>query len=161
MRAPSNPKVRSALPLVLILCLGACAENAAVYGLKPEYPQVLAHGKEVLFTTVESTKPMMRWEAYPPRDDAKWVVYDLKVYLSENGAPGRLIDEADSLPFPRYQFQKALASCAKYFWTVRARFRVAGREEATEWGAVQIPGRDRWVPVVPDPAYYRFETPCR
>src|SRR5207249_2966768 len=105
-------------------------------------------------------RPMLRWEKYPPTEGVKWVVYDLKVYREEKGAPGRLLEEKAALAEPNFQFQKELDPCAKYFWSVRARFRIEGRDQATEWGVVQIPGRDRWVPVVPDPAYYRFQTPC-
>jgi hypothetical protein len=125
------------------------------------FPEVRAHGKQVLFTEVDSTRPSLSWEAFQPPAGGNWVVYDLRLYKSENDSPGRVTLEENGLPFPRYQFQKGLEPCAKYFWTVRARFRVSGREEATEWGVVRTPGRDRWVPVVPDPAYYRLSTPCR
>ncbi|MBI3553574.1 MAG: hypothetical protein HY077_13845 [Elusimicrobia bacterium] len=155
--------------------LAACSVKAPVYGLRPSYPEVLRRsggGSEAVFTLVDSTRPQLRWEDFPPRDEAglpiaepalakvKWVVYDVKVYREENGSPGALVEEKSGIAEPRHQFQKELAPCARYFWSVRARFLLEGREEATEWGVVASPGRDRWVPVTPDPGYFRFQTPC-
>jgi hypothetical protein len=174
MTSSWSTTVRAREALLLILAAGACAEPARYFGLKPEYPPAIARsgGKEALFSRVESTRPMLAWEAFPPRDASgfnipdetmrkvKWVVYDLKVYAEDNGSPGRLVEDQRGLAEPHFQFQSPLTPCAKYFWSVRARFQLEGREEATEWGVIATAGRDRWVPVVPDPGFYRFEIPC-
>ncbi len=159
---------------MLAAALGGCSVKAPVYGLRPEYPEARMRrgGKEPVFTLVDTSQPELRWEAFPPRDKdgvavadaalarAKWIVYDLKLWREDNGAPGALAEEHKGLPEPRYQFQSPLAACTKFFWTVRARFTLEGTEQATEWGVIQTEGRPRWVPVVPDPGYYRFQTPC-
>jgi hypothetical protein len=173
MTLPRRPEILGRL-VILALALCACSVKAPVYGLRPEYPQsrVRRGGKEPVFSMVDSRRPELRWEAFPPRDQAgvavadatlsraKWIVYDVKLWREENGAPGALVEEHSGLPEPRYQFQNPLENCAKYFWTVRARFTLDGREQATEWGVIQTADRPRWVNVVPDPDYYRFQTPC-
>lgn len=173
MTRPRRPELLTRL-IILAWALSGCSVKAPVYGLRPDYPEarVRRGGKEAVFTLIDSRQPELRWEAFPPRDKegvavadatlsrAKWVVYDLKLWHEENGAPDALAEEHGGLAEPRYQFQSPLDACAKYFWTVRARFTLDGREQATEWGVIETTDRPRWVPVVPDPDYYRFQTPC-
>ena len=92
------------------------------------------------FAEVASTRPELRWESFPrPWDGAgvEAVQYDLRLYGAVASgaamAPGELLYERRGLTAPGHRVERALAACGRYFWTVRARFRLAGQPRVTEW----------------------------
>lgn len=162
--------------LIATIFLAACV-TIPTFGLKPIYPINECGRSGIYFTEVDSLQPVLRWETFPPeqvRSDAEQIskirniTYDLKVWLSENNSPSSLLYSRKGLPEPRYEIEEPLLLCARYFWTVRARFLVDGKERVSEWGISARPplkevyGDDfiRRSPVVPPPNLYRFETPC-
>ncbi len=52
-----------------------CAHEAAVVGLRPEYPKnlisssLITASPEIKFVRVESLQPTLRWEAFPRQQD--------------------------------------------------------------------------------------------
>jgi hypothetical protein len=175
--------------IVAIVFLTSC--SAPTFGLKPIYPKNLCdptHDYKILVTIVGSLQPVLRWEAFPPEgiiSDAKQIsrisniTYDLNIWISENDYPSSLIYSRRGLPEPRHEIEEPLLPCTEYFWTVRARFLIDGKERVSEWGISARPwfwrepnkaygpikastGNEivRRSPVVPNPNLYRFMTPC-
>jgi hypothetical protein len=165
--------------LTAIVSLTAC--SAPTFGLKPLYPENICrrHDCEIFFTEVDSLRPVLRWEAFPPEglrlseaeaiNKIRYITYDLNVWISENDSPSSLIYSRRGLPEPRHEIEEPLLPCANYFWTVRARFLVDGKERVSEWGISAWPEPTgaaaadaivRRSPVVPHPNLYRFMAPC-
>jgi hypothetical protein len=131
--------------IVAIVFLTSC--SAPTFGLKPIYPKNLCNQPtpdcEILVTIVDSLQPVLRWEAFPPEgiiSDAKQIsrisniTYDLNIWISENDYPSSLIYSRRGLPEPRHEIEEPLLPCTEYFWTVRARFLIDGKERVSEWG---------------------------
>ena len=175
--------------LAAIVSLTGCL--APTFGLKPIYPtnECTGNDRAIFFTEVDSLQPVLRWETFPPErlrssqaeaiNKIRHITYDLNVWISENDYPSSLIYSKRGLPEPRHQMEDPLLTCTEYFWTVRARFSVDGKERVSEWGISAWPWfwRDpskvypdlkkgsgdeivRRSPVVPHPNLYRFMTPC-
>lgn len=177
--------------LIAIVSVTAC--SAPIFGLKPLHPENTCRGGpnskklEIPFAEVDSLRPVLRWETFPPegvRYDAEQIgkvrniTYDLNIWLSEHDSPSFLIYSRRGLPEPRHEMEQPLLPCADYFWTVRARFIIDGKERVSEWGVCARPWfwKDpskiydidmasaeeivRRSPVVPHPNLYRFMSPC-
>jgi hypothetical protein len=91
------------------------------------------------------TPPAFEWERFEGRwatgplvpEPLESVVYDFRIYSArfegDRRRPDVLQYEARGLTEPLHRPGIELAECAKYFWTVRARFRAAGMTRVTEW----------------------------
>lgn len=136
-------------------------------------------------TRIETAEPEFRWSslddlfsAQRPSDSGQRisdVTYDFRLYTArEMGLgliPGTLLLERTRLVHPALQLPAPLEACQTYFWTVRARFRLAGFPRATEWmsmhnalGGVVAPWRFRrgesvWNAWNPALTYAAFATP--
>jgi hypothetical protein len=165
--------------IIVAVSLASCSPTFATFGLKPLYPENKVHA------SVDSLQPVLRWEPFPSEgmrataeqiSKIRDITYDLNIWLSENDYPFSLIYTRRGLPEPRHKVEESLLPCAKYFWTVRARFLIDGKERVSEWGISatllfwQDPSKSdgitvvsdeflRRFPVVPHPNLYRFETP--
>jgi hypothetical protein len=117
--------------------------------------------------TVDSLQPTLRWEAFPrstditiaPEDMSRItnIRYDLIIAREEYLAPAEVIYRREGLPSPSFTIETPLISGTNYFWTVRARFILDGRERITEWGGtpeVRVEGLTS-----PSQWSYRFRTP--
>lgn len=112
---------------------------------------------------VGTTTPLLAWEKLPstvraelfegasPR--ARNIRYDVQVFDagpflpdSDMIAARRVVRRYADLTVPEVRVEETLTPCAYYFWTVRARFELDGRQRSTEWsGAYQLDGADpRW-----------------
>jgi len=97
---------------------------------------------------VGSTTPLLAWEKLPstvqaelfegasPR--ARNIRYDVQVFDAGPLLPGsiaarRVVRRYTDLTVPEVRAEEALTPCAYYFWTVRARFELDGRQRSTEW----------------------------
>jgi hypothetical protein len=141
-------------------------------------------------SSVDSTTPALSWEKLPrsiageyfsgiaPR--ARNLVYDVRIFnagvihrqVPMGGTvpviiPANLIRIYRDLPAATVQVTQALPPCAHYFWTVRARFELDGRQRSTEWSfhAMDLdPSWDRrssrpfFVLLPIHAAYYPFKT---
>jgi hypothetical protein len=178
------------LLVIVTVCLMGCHPTRPTFGLRPYYPENECdrpNGK-IWFAPVESLQPVLRWETYPPEGMQRAaeqmgrihdVTYDLNIWRSENETPSSIIYSRRGLPEAQHKIEEALRPCEGYFWTVRARFRVDGKERVSEWGVSTWPwvwkdpskqyerptsvSYDEMVrrsPVVPHPNLYRFTTRC-
>lgn len=99
------------------------------------------------FSTVDSLQPILQWEAFPrPLDiDAAGaqgerfseVRYEIALFdarlVDPVYQPGTLLYRRSGLAAPSHRPDLALQPCARYYWTVRASFRLDGWPRLTEW----------------------------
>ena len=179
-------KIKNIFFLIATISLASCL--TPTFGLKPIYPINECNEERMYYSDVHPLQPFLRWETFPPEgmwsdaagiNNIKDITYDLNMWLSEDDYPSSLVYSKRGLPGPQHKMEEPLLPCARYFWTVRARFLVDGKERVSEWGISARPWfwRDpskfygaiktvdgneivRRSPVVPHPNLYRFETPC-
>lgn len=130
---------------------------AASFGLAPIEPstrgQLTGAGllaERVEWATVDSLQPTLAWESFPRASDVQMdadtmarvrnVRYDLIISREENFAPAEIVYRRDGLPVSRHTPSVNLRAGGRYFWSVRARFELDGRERVTEWSATRPPG---------------------
>lgn len=147
---------------------------AAAFGLAPLYPRNGGQlsddnflARQLEWTQVASTRPTLRWQAFPRPSDlaaapaemarVSNVRYDLVIAEERHLAPARIVYRGEGLRRPNHSLFKPLASKRYYFWSVRARFTLDGRERVTEWAATHLPASDHMT--APSVWSYRFRTP--
>lgn len=147
---------------------------ASAFGLAPLEPRTRGQlsgdapwTRAFEWTTADGLRPLLRWEAFPRPGDVAGaaaemgrlgkVSYDLIVASEANLAPAEIVYRRERLPRPEHRLESALQPGARYFWTVRARFELDGRERVTEWGVVHFAARERYT--APSVYSYRFRTP--
>lgn len=147
---------------------------AVAFGLAPVYPGTRGtptgdHALARLFewAAVDSARPTLRWQPFPrdadvaraPADMARVraVTYDLVIARERNLAPTSEIYRREGLLEPYHRPEVALARGAYYFWSVRARFELDGRERVTEWSTTHYSAFGEWH--APSTHSYRFRTP--
>lgn len=147
---------------------------AFAFGLAPEYPRMtgtLPTGSPLFadlfreWPTVPSLQPTLRWQRFPAADTQQQapelvarlqrVRYDLVIARESNLAPEHVVYLREGLPEPRHTLEAPLEPGARYFWTVRARFELDGRERVTDWGCTSTYARVRTAP--PSVFAYRFQ----
>jgi hypothetical protein len=136
-----------------------------VYGLAPIEPWVLTPW--LTLVRVASLQPTLSWQAFPrevdvaaaPQDMARVrnVRYELVIAREHQLAPAEIVYRREALPRPEHTLETPLAPGTNYFWTVRARFELDGRERVTPWGSTHLAPRETWT--VPSRYTYRFSTP--
>lgn len=119
------------------------------------------------WTTVNELRPKLQWQAFPrPGDVAaaseemkrvRNVRYDLLITREQNLAPEQIVYERRGLTDTQHRIEKPLTRATRYFWTVRARFELDGRQRLTEWGSVHFNARENLT--APSQFSYRFKTP--
>lgn len=126
---------------------------------------------------VASLTPTLVWESFPQQDDAvqsaalaghrvEDVTYELRLRRAGAGRSwsGPLVYERRGLMEPRHTVEVPLEPSQSYRWSVRARFRLDGRERVNQWSSRtwnqwQCPETSR-APFIPDPCSYRLTTPA-
>lgn len=99
------------------------------------------------FDEVSDLSPTFSWEAFPrPFDlfaaesfEPKDISYELRIYGPAERwlwSPSalKLVHAASNLQKNHYRFPLELNPCSRYFWTVRAHFKLGGVARVTEWG---------------------------
>jgi hypothetical protein len=146
---------------------------AVAFGLAPIEPALRGQltgdkliGPSFEWTTVSGLQPTLRWQCFPRESDVqaapaemgrvKNVRYDLLIAREQELAPAEIVYRRDGLPSPEHHLAMPLAPDTGYFWTVRARFELDGRERITEWGTTHYLVRD-WL-TSPSRYSYRFKT---
>lgn len=144
------------------------------FGLAPIYPRMAGAtaDNDVFFypshwTTVDSLQPTLRWQGFPREIDIKAapeemrrvknVRYDLVIAQERNLAPSDVVYRREGLPEPVHTLESSLRPGTRYFWSVRARFELDGRERVTDWGNISSWFREKWTS--PSAQSYRFKTP--
>lgn len=146
----------------------------AAFGLAPEEPPTRGQltgdkfiGDIFEWARSRSTRPTLSWQAFPrdadiaaaPEDMAavRDVRYDLIIAQERNMTPGEIVYWREGLPNNSHTLTQSLKPDTRYFWSVRARFKLNGRERVTEWGGVNLPALE-WF-TAPSTGSYRFKTP--
>ena len=149
---------------------------ASAFGLAPLSPPLRGAltgtpliGRYFPWPLAESLRPTLRWQAFPRAGDlrvapesmarVRRVRYDLVIAREDDGAPGAVIYRRQGLPHHSHALEHGLASGQRYFWTVRARFELDGREWVSEWGATGTDAAGSRHHVAPSHYAYRFRTP--
>lgn len=139
-------------------------------------------GIKILYTPVNSLRPVLKWESFPrPRDQIPAnasildqigrVTYDLKIWEAPNDYPERLVFDMTGLADTRYQPAVDLKPKTQYFWSFRARYTLANQPQVTRWAFSNIPsntpddyprrqaGGSCDLDAIPADNYFRFLTP--
>jgi hypothetical protein len=147
---------------------------AVAFGLAPLEPRLRGQlsgdtviGPAFEWPTVAGLRPVLRWQSFPRASDlraasaemgrVKNIRYDLLIAREHELAPAGIVYRRDGLPAAEHRPATTLSPNARYFWTVRARFELDGRERVTEWGTTHYLARD-WL-TSPSSFSYRFKTP--
>lgn len=125
------------------------------YVLRPVYPQPVIsfdlRGRTTMvglrFVSVDDLQPTLSWEAFPRAVDLasagghagrfgdvryEIVVYEVKLWRFDfESSP--LVYRRSGLAEHSHRLETALQPCERYFWTVRAHFRLDGWPRVTEW----------------------------
>jgi hypothetical protein len=102
--------------------------------------------KEVKCAAIDSIQPTLKWTKWtsfsmPPNGSDRVeklpylndISYDIKVYRIENDFPVELVYEKNNLTDCFHKIERSLSPSTTYFWTVRARHKVDGNDQATKW----------------------------
>jgi hypothetical protein len=152
----------------------AAGSMAIAFGLAPVYPllsgAIAAEDSAFArssWTTVDFLRPTLRWQSFPRATDltadpgemgrVKNVRYDLVIAREHNLAPAEVVYRREGLPEPIHTLETPLSPGTRYFWNVRARFELDGRQRVTEWGTVSFWFQEKWTS--PSLMSYRFKTP--
>lgn len=147
---------------------------SVAYGLAPVYPPTRgAHASSDFFADryflwhdVGTLQPTLQWQAFPrdadrtvmPDEMARvtHVAYDLLIARERGAAPAEMVYRRTGLAAPVHTLEVQLSADTRFFWTVRARFDLDGRERFTEWGSTNDIARDNIA--APSRYSYRFRT---
>jgi hypothetical protein len=152
---------------VLTGALTACGKPAMV-GLRPDYPAVERKWYALLteFVEVDSLTPTFRWQPLDialvdqsaPREDAPIdkVTYEIRIWQTVTGNPGKLVYARKQLTSTEHRLERPLNPGTRYYWSVRAHFKVDGRHRMTEWTLAGYLLRSE---TVPNDSCLRFKTP--
>lgn len=152
----------------------AAGTLATSFGLAPLYPRTRGMltgdqliGKHFEWAAVDGLQPTLRWQGFPRETDLrkapeemariKNVRYDLRIAREHNLAPAGIVYRREGLKESAHRIETPLSPDTRYFWTVRARFELDGRERVTEWGVMNFMARELWT--APSSWSYRFRTP--
>lgn len=118
------------------------------------------------WTTVGDLQPTLVWESFPRASDmqvdaatmarVRKVRYDVVISREEHFSPAEVVYRRAGLLDSHHTVAVPLRAGSRYFWSVRARFALDGRERITEWSATRATGA---TPVsAPSALSYRFQT---
>jgi hypothetical protein len=143
------------------------------FGLEPIDPS-MGHGlfqrggpisSDIGWPKVNNLQPTLRWQRFPRDFDVetspeemgrvKNVRYDLVVAQEHYLAAAEIIYRREGLSEAVHTVETPLRPGARYFWTVRARFELDGRQRVTDWGQWFM----RAKVTAPSSWSYRFRTP--
>ncbi|MEZ5542734.1 MAG: hypothetical protein R3F42_11900 [Pseudomonadota bacterium] len=147
---------------------------AGAFGLAPLAPATRGQltgtaliGDAFEWTRVDSLHPTLRWQSFPRAGDLEQapdlagrirnVRYDLVIARERNLAPAAIVYWREGLLDAAHTVQDGLQADSRYFWTVRARFDLDGRERVTEWATTNYLAQERLTS--PSSYSYRFRTP--
>ena len=144
-----------------------------VFGLEPVFPALRGAltddpliGAHFDWVTIDTLQPTFQWQRFPRENDIKTapeemgrvenVRYDIVVAREHNLAPAEVVYRREGLLDASHPITLSLHPNTRYFWTVRARFELDGRQLVTEWGSTHYAARERFT--APSRFSYRFKT---
>ena len=137
----------------------ACMALAIVGGFAA--CSTLAHGG-MRSAEIQATQPTLSWQAYPSQRDidkdiqgklksVKSVTYELVIYSGDR----RIVYSRQFLPEPEHRLQVQLPPGQTFFWTVRAQFKIDGKNRVGNWSSSRWSNLLRWE--LPTPwSHYRL-----
>ncbi|RZU36930.1 hypothetical protein EV700_3143 [Fluviicoccus keumensis] len=152
----------------------SAGQGAVAYGLAPLFPLTRGAvkpdpilGRYLNWVKVDNLQPHMRWQAFPRDSDRRQspdvmdrvsdVRYDLRIARAEKDVPDAVVYARDGLAEPGHVLEVPLAADTRYFWTVRARFRLDGHLRVTPWSTLLPQGQNELA--APSWLSFRFRTP--
>ncbi len=172
--------LRIAFAAWIVLHVAGCSYHPAVCGLRPLSPDLTAGAASdsLIFTEIDSLQPTLRWESFPRPSDlhadrqgvlikaAQDVSYELRIWRVEDNSAIRRVCERRELTTPKHRVDVRLDPNARYFWSVRAKFRAGEETRMIPWGfskVLSVPGLAFCITpgTIPHANYYRFQTPAK
>jgi hypothetical protein len=160
---------RGLLSACLMMIIACCGKGPPVTGLIPEYPPVKIKSFALYseFTEVDSMQPTFRWQPFLPSSVAtaedtdlteaiEDVTYELRIWRTVAGRFSRLTYVRRDLKTSEHRLETPLSPDTRYFWSVRAHFKLHGRPRTTEWS---MAGFALFNEAVPNKSCLRFKTP--
>ena len=145
--------------------LAACGITYSTDGLGAiDPPQTIGVSPKV---KMPSLTPTLVWETFPQdKVHVEDVTYELRVWRAIKTRPGPLVYERRGIVEPRHTVEVALEHSQNFFWSVRARYRLNGRERVNQWASRNsadvgegVCSHASRVPIIPNPCAYRLTTP--
>jgi hypothetical protein len=144
--------------------------------LSPIYPENSYNffKANIALEKVDTLQPTFQWESFPRERDKEAdkagllnrindITYDFKVLKAADNCPLQLVYERRELTDSRHKIEQPLEPSTKYFWSVRARFKLDGKVRATKWSYSRKPWVSRlnmgWAMVTPSPLWPIFQPP--
>ena len=155
------------------------SDSRKVCGLRPIYPKIRRSfftPKKIVYVKVDSLQPTLQWESFPTPEGKPAVkmellsrisdvTYDLKIWRVEYDLPMELAYTRQRLLDSSHKIEHPLEPSTRYFWTVRANFKLDGQSRVTKWSFSRKPRPSPEIPdpcrpdYIPIPNYLRFITP--
>ena len=100
--------------------------------------------KGTRFVQVDSLKPTLQWKSFPTAKDINEdksgdlsriceVTYDLRIWRAEDPPNEDIIYRRPQLKNASHKIESPLIPLTRYFWSVRVRFKLDGRDIETNW----------------------------
>ncbi len=120
--------------------------EGGTHGMPPPDSDAIGYDiwKGIRFAQVDSLKPTLQWKSFPTAKDIKAdksgdlsrireVTYDLKIWRAEDPPNEDIIYRRTQLENASHKIESPLIPLTRYFWSVRVRFKLDGREIETNW----------------------------
>lgn len=124
-------------------------------------------GARLEWSEASSRTPTLRWQAFPRAGDRaaapelvarmRDVRYDVVVARERHGAPDAIVFERRGIAAAELRIEPPLAPATRYFWSVRPRFVLDGRERVGEWS--RLGDAPAAATSAPTQMSFRFRTP--
>jgi hypothetical protein len=159
---------RGLLSVCIAVIIASCGREPVV-GLIPKYPPVKVKSFSLFgeFVEVDSLRPTFRWQpllpsAIAPSEEIaiteaiENITYELRIWRTAAGELSKLVYERRDLKSPCHRLETSLSPDTRYYWSVRAHFKLNGRPCLTQWS---LAGYALLNEAVPNVSCLRFITP--
>lgn len=157
---------RTWITLCPAVLLAAC-QGANVVGLVPVYPPVAIRTFSLYgdFVEVDSLQPTFQWQPFALSEEKaadktsgsekiEDITYEIRIWKTDAG--DKLIYKRRELLEAYHRIETPLEPGTRYFWSVRAHFKLNGHPRTIEWSMAGYALRNE---TVPNESCLRFRTP--
>jgi hypothetical protein len=140
-------------------------EPVLMHGLVPSSPR---YTYQLITPVVDGLQPILAWQVFPRASDIKRlpeqmsrvkdVRYDLVIADEKNDFPGEIVYQREGSTENSHKLEISLSPGKHYYWTVRARFEIDGRQQLTEWSTTDVYNIYQIINA-PNQGSYQFKTP--
>jgi hypothetical protein len=159
---------RGFLSVSIAIIVASCGREP-VTGLIPKYPPVKVKSFSLFseFVEVDSLRPTFQWQPFLPSAIAPFkeiaiteaienITYELRIWRTAAGELSKLVYERRDLKSPCHRLETSLSPDTRYYWSVRAHFKLNGRPCLTQWS---LAGYALLNEAVPNVSCLRLRTP--